>query len=163
MAVFHTKTFTKFDDYMTPKKAWENIKDYIPTDKKIWEPFFGDGKSGEFLTELGFEVIHKDEDFFETNYNDVVVVSNPPFSKKKEIINRLVELNKPFILIMTSSTINCKYMKNLLGKDLQIIIPNKRIQFDKFEKGERKTGGRCNFDCFYYCYKIGLDKDILFL
>ena len=29
MAGFHTKTFIKHDDYMTPKYAWENIKQFI--------------------------------------------------------------------------------------------------------------------------------------
>lgn len=52
MAGFHTKTFLKHDDYMTPKYAWENIKSYIPEDKVVWEPFYGDGKSGDFLREL---------------------------------------------------------------------------------------------------------------
>jgi hypothetical protein len=33
MAGFHTKTFLKHDDYMTPKYAWEDIKDYIPKKK----------------------------------------------------------------------------------------------------------------------------------
>jgi hypothetical protein len=65
MAGFNTKTFKKNDDYMTPKYAWENIKDLIPKDKIIWEAFYGDGKSGDYLTELGFEVIHKEIDFFE--------------------------------------------------------------------------------------------------
>jgi len=60
MAGFHTKTFLKHDDYMTPKYAWENIKDYIPKDKIIWEAFMGDGKSGEYLKDLGFNVIHND-------------------------------------------------------------------------------------------------------
>jgi hypothetical protein len=63
MAGFHTKTFTIHDDYMTPKYAWENIREYIPTDKVIWEPFYGNGESGKFLEELGFEVIHKPVDF----------------------------------------------------------------------------------------------------
>ena len=27
MAGFQTKTFSKHDDYMTPKSAWENIKE----------------------------------------------------------------------------------------------------------------------------------------
>ena len=43
---------------MTPKYAWENIKQYIPNNKIIWEPFYGDGKSGDNLKELGFNVIH---------------------------------------------------------------------------------------------------------
>ena len=98
MAGFHTKTFLKFDDYMTPKYAWENIKHLIPKDKVLWEAFMGDGKSGEYLKDLGFEVVHNDNDFFENNEGDIVV-SNPPFSKSKEILNRLKQLEKPFILI----------------------------------------------------------------
>ena len=49
MAGFQTKTFQKHDDYMTPKSAWENIKQYIPQDKVLWEAFYGNGQSGRFL------------------------------------------------------------------------------------------------------------------
>ena len=99
MAGFQTKTFAKFDDYMTPKSAWDNIKHIIPQDKVIWEPFYGDGTSGNHLKELGFNVIHDDLDFFLNNLGEIVV-SNPPFTKIPEILKRLIEINKPFILIM---------------------------------------------------------------
>ena len=89
MAGFHTKTFLKHDDYMTPKYAWENISQYIPKDKTIWEAFYGDGMSGIFLTELGFDVIHQQVDFFENDLGEVII-SNPPFSKVKEIMKRLM-------------------------------------------------------------------------
>ena len=82
MAVFQTKSFLKHDDYMTPKYAWEDIKEYIPK-KKIWEAFYGNGKSGDYLTELGFDVIHEEIDFFENDLGEIIV-SNPPFSKSKE-------------------------------------------------------------------------------
>ena len=59
MATFTQKTFLNYDDYMTPKSAWENIKDLIPKNKTIWEPFYGNGDSGKFLNELGFKVIHE--------------------------------------------------------------------------------------------------------
>jgi len=64
MATFNTKSFLKCDDYMTPKYAWENIKHLIPKDKIIWEAFYGDGKSGDYLKELGFNVIQQPVDFF---------------------------------------------------------------------------------------------------
>jgi len=165
MAGFHTKTFLKHDDYMTPKHAWENIKQYIPKDKKIWEAFYGDGESGKYLTELGFDTIHQPVDFFENDLGEVIV-SNPPFSKSKEVMKRLAELDKPFILIMPSSKINTSYMRNtFMNKGLQIIIPPKRIHFTKLVDGKPVEGWKnaCNFDCFYYCYKIGLEKDIVWL
>jgi hypothetical protein len=167
MAGFHTKTFLKHDDYMTPKHAWENIKDYIPKDKVIWEAFYGDGKSGEYLSELGFNVIHNKNDFFESNEGDIVV-SNPPFSKSKDILNRLKILDKPFILILPCSKICTSYFRENFkdSKDpIQIIIPRKRIHFEKQIKGDIPEGWKncCNFDCFYYCYKIGLPEDIIWL
>tara|TARA_R110001592_G_scaffold47153_2_gene149607 strand:- start:1550 stop:2041 length:492 start_codon:yes stop_codon:yes gene_type:complete len=162
MAGFHTETFLKHDDYMTPKYAWENIKHLIPKDKVIWESFFGDGTSGIYLKELGFDVIHKEVDFFENNLGDIIV-SNPPFSQSKEILKRLKELDKPFILILPSSKINTQYVReNYKNKnsELQLIIPRKRIQFIK---NGNELQNKCNFDCFYYCYKMNLEKDIIWL
>ena len=165
MAGFHTKTFMKHDDYMTPKYAWENIKQYIPQDKIIWECFYGDGKSGYYLKELGFNVIHEPIDFFENDLGDIIV-SNPPFSKSKEILTRLKVLDKPFILILPVSKLNTSYMReNFKNSFLQIIIPRKRIHFLKFINNEPVKGWKnaCNFDCFYYCYKMNLPKDIIWL
>ena len=163
MATFQHKTFIKHDDYMTPKYAWENIQKFIPKDKVIWESFYGDGKSGTFLQELGFNVIHEPIDFFEENKGDIIV-SNPPFSLSKEVMIRLYELDKPFILIFPSSKINTQYFRKWKDKGIQIIIPPKRIQFEKIVNGETKEQkNSCNFDCFYYCYKMNLEKDITWL
>ena len=164
MAGFHTKTFIKHDDYMTPKYAWENIKQFIPKDKVIWEAFYGDSTSGRYLTELGFNVIHEQVDFFENNLGEVIV-SNPPFSQIKEIMKRLLILDKPFILILPSSKINTSYFREWKDKHLQIIIPRKRIHFIKKIDGKIPETNRnaCNFDCFYYCYKMDLPNDIVWL
>ena len=162
MAGFCTKTFIKHDDYMTPKYAWDNIRHLIPVDKVIWEPFYGDGKSGEYLRELGFEVIHEPIDFFQNNIGEIIV-SNPPFSLTKQILKQLLIIDKPFILLLPSAKINTSYFREWKDKNLQIIIPRKRIQFTKILNGENKKENKCNFDCFYYCYKIGLDRDIVWL
>jgi hypothetical protein len=64
--------------------------------------------------------------------------------------------------------INTKYIRDLFSKNkdkIQIIIPRKRIHFLKKLNGDipKGWGNRCNFDCFYYCYKMNLDKDIIWL
>ena len=155
----------KHNDYMTPKYAWENIKQYIPKDKVIWEAFYGDGESGKYLQELGFtRTIHQDIDFFDNDLGEIVV-SNPPFQLSKEILTRLKQLNKPFILIMPSSKINTQYFRSLFYDDIQIIIPKKRIHFNKLVNGKTpdKWKNSCYFDCFYYCWKMNLPKDIVWL
>lgn len=156
---FTNKSFIDFDDYMTSKETWENIKNYIPLDKVIWECFYGDGKSGEYLRELGFKVIHEDIDFFKENKGEIII-SNPPFTKIKEILKRLFEIDKPFIMIMPVSKICTQYMREYKNKNIQLIIPKKRIQFLKKNK---KDNSNCNFDCFYYCYKMNLSNSIMWL
>lgn len=60
------------DEYFTPNEEWDKIKNYIPKNKIIWEAFYGDGKSGEYLKTLGFDVVSNNEDFFEVNHGDVI-------------------------------------------------------------------------------------------
>jgi hypothetical protein len=163
-ACIHTG-FQKHDDYMTPKSAWENIQQFIPKDKVIWEAFYGDGKSGDYLKELGFKVIHQEFDFFASDLGEIIV-TNPPFSLDliKPIMYRLKELDKPFILILPSQKINSQYMRNTFKDKLQIIIPNGRINFNKLV-GDKivECKNKCAFDCFYYCYKMDLPNDITWL
>ena len=95
-----------------------------------------------------------------------MVLSNPPFSKSKEVLIRLKQLDKPFILILPSSKINTQYVReNYKNQGLQIIIPRKRIHFEKQVDGKTPDNWKnaCNFDCFYYCYKMDLPKDIIWL
>lgn len=164
MAAFTNKGFMKHDDYMTPKYAWEWIKKYIPKDKIIWEAFYGDGKSGTHLKNMGFNVIHEPVDFFENNLGDVIV-TNPPFSRSKEVMERLSEIDKPFILLLPCSKLATQYMRTYMKNKLQIIIPPCRIHFLKLVDGKVPDGFKssCNFDCFYYCYKMNLPKDIVWL
>ena len=167
MAGFHTKTFQKHDDYMTPRYAWENVAHLIPKDKVIWEAFYGDGASGTYLRDLGFNTIHEDLDFFTENRGDIIV-SNPPFSKSKEVLTRLKELNKPFMMILPASKVTTQYVRALFKDStdpLQLVIPRKRIHFQKQIDGKMPEGWKncCNFDCFYYCWKMGLPRDLLWL
>ena len=164
MAIFYNQSFITHDDYMTPDYAWDWIKDYIPHDKIIWESFYGNGTSGAYLSQLGFNVIHETIDFYDNNIGDIIV-TNPPFSDKKKVFTRLKELDKPFIIICPSSMINTQYIRHLFKNELQIIIPSKRINFVKLVDGvvPENWSSQCNFDCFYYCYKMNLPKDIIWL
>ena len=150
------------DNYATDKMGWEMIKDYIPKDKKIWSPFYCDGKQKEYLNELGFEnVIHKDEDFFENYYENTIVIDNPPFSKFKIICERLKELEQPFILIGFSKIILMKWFQRLFKEELQIIIPFKRPTFTHLVNP--KKGYTPPYGVQYYCYKMNLKKDLIFI
>ena len=152
--------FKKDDDYNTPREVWESISHLIPKDKMIWECFYGDGKSGEYFKELGFNVIHKPVDFFEDpNFDYDILISNPPYSIKAKVFKRLSEIDKQFMMLVPVSTMTKQYLKTYFKDKIQIIIPKKRIQFIK--NGHQTS--RCWFDTIFITYKMNLENDIIFL
>tara|TARA_R110000824_G_scaffold231517_1_gene419408 strand:- start:14056 stop:14514 length:459 start_codon:yes stop_codon:yes gene_type:complete len=140
------------DDCITPISVWKDIEQYIPNDKEIWCPFYCNGDHK--LKELGYDIIHNEEDFFLHDRGEVII-DNPPFSIKRKILERMLILDKPFILIMPVSTLCYNYFKPF--KDIQVIVPPKRINFAPHLKSN------ASFDCLYYCYKMNLYRDIIFL
>jgi len=148
------------DNYITNKIEWERIKEYIPTDKKIWAPFYCDGKQKEYFKEMGYDIIHEDEDFFNNNKGDIII-DNPPFSKKREIFSRLKELGKPFILVCPSMLLSYKYFQELFKEEIQILVPFKRINFKHLNSNKKNYSPP--FASFFYCYKMNLEKDLIFI
>jgi len=148
------------DNYITNKEDWERIKEYIPKDKVIWSPFYCDGKQKEYFEEMGFNIIHEDEDFFENNKGDIII-DNPPFSKKKEILMRIKELDKPFILVCPSVLLVYKWFQEMFKDNLQIIIPYNRIKFRHLESINKNYTPP--YASFYFCYKMELEKDLIFI
>ena len=148
------------NEYMTPKEVWVSIAHLIPKDKVIFEGFYGDGNSGKYLKELGFKVESHDVDFFDDQkFNYDIIISNPPYSIKAKVFKKLYEINKPFMLLVPVSTITKQYLKKYFKDKIQIVIPQKRIQFIK----DGVQNNRCYFDTLWICYKMGLKSEILFL
>tara|TARA_R100000541_G_scaffold23151_3_gene32983 strand:- start:924 stop:1400 length:477 start_codon:yes stop_codon:yes gene_type:complete len=156
-------SFTEYkdsDNFNTDKSGWEKIEPYIPKHEKIWAPFYCDGKQKEYFKEMGYDIIHEDRDFFSYTPEYDIIIDNPPFSKLRDILNKLKELDKPFILIMPSSKINAVWFQKLFGEYLQVIIPMKQISFTNLKPD---IPFNFNWGTYYYCYKINLDKDLIFL
>ena len=150
----------KNDEYYTKKESWTDIAQYLPRDKVIWECFYSErSRSAEYLRELGFDVVYKPVDFFEENLGDILV-SNPPFSKKKEVFARLKELGKPFVMLVPTNTIHTKYFTETFhDEQIQLIMPWRKRQFDSPIYNLHPRG--CSFNTLYVCYKMNLPKDVI--
>ena len=146
------------DEYYTPKILVEPILKYIKPNSTIWCPF--DTADSEFVilfTEAGHKVIYthiwKGEDFFELEVPDCdYIISNPPFTKKLEVLTRLFDTGKPFAILIGIPILNYQNICDFLfDKDWQLLLVNKKVSFD---------GNPSSFNTSYLTHKI-LSRNII--
>ncbi|HEL1196694.1 TPA: hypothetical protein TVL25_001917 [Streptococcus equi subsp. zooepidemicus] len=159
---------SKSDEYYTPRYAVNVILPYIKKFKHIWYPF--DKEHSEFvqaLKELGYQVtyghIETGQDFFDyTKVPDGVdcVVSNPPFSKRQAILERLYSFDIPFALIINMNGLfDSKARFELFrANNFELLIPKGRMKF--FDE-QMASQNNPNFQSIYVCSGI-LNKQIEF-
>lgn len=151
--------YKKQDEYYTPSILVEPIIKYIPKHYTIWCPF--DTEDSEFVImfkEAGYNVVYSHiwngQDFFEyepEHYD--CIISNPPFTLKLKVLDRLYKLNKPFAMILGLPILNYQEVGDFfLDKELQLLIVNKKVSFD---------GNTDSFNNSYFCYNL-LPKDLMF-
>jgi len=154
--LFSVETTTG-DHYVTPNYAWHWIKDVIPC-KNIYDPFYCDGKSGQIFKDMGFNVYHKQEDFFlnspknwEEQKEDYCIVSNPPYSIMGKVFKELKKRDRPFIMLVTIQKTATKYFRDTFKNgECSIVYPPAPIKF--VYKGAKKHSNIPNV-C-YVCYKV---------
>ena len=162
---FKRGNWNKKDEYYTPIILVEPILKYIKPKSIIWCPF--DTVKSEFvllLKNAGHTVINSHiwfgEDFLtiEPPIKYDYIISNPPFSLKKQVLERLFQLKKPFAVIMGLPILNYQeignffYCQQLEGNHLQLLIVDKKVSFD---------GNTASFNNSYFCSKM-LPRDIIF-
>lgn len=130
---------SKSDEYYTPRYAVEIILPYLEKFEHIWCPF--DKEHSEFvkaLQEKGKKVtfghIETGQDFF--SYEKApegveCVVSNPPFSKRQAIFEKLYNLDLPFGLIINMNGLFDSKARYELFKNnnFELLIPKGRMRF----------------------------------
>lgn len=128
------------DEFYTPPYAIAPIIEYLKktTYRKIWCPF--DTEKSNFVKILfrnGFEVVYSHlemgYDFFETDVDCDAIVSNPPYSLKNEVFNRLFKLGKPFAMLVGVVGLfeSEKRFSMFEENDFEILYLNKRISYFK--------------------------------
>lgn len=153
---------TQNDEYYTTRSVWESIAIYLPKDKVIWECFYSPkSKSADHLRDLGFNVIYDDLDFFIQQPPEYdLLVSNLPFSLKKEVFIRLKQIDKPFCMIIPTLCLQTQYFKKIFKEDsIQLILPSRKTNFE----GENLHPRGASFYICFLCYKMNLPQDIILL
>lgn len=124
------------DEYWTMEKDVRSIADNLIDGLKIWCPFNDTSSNfSKVLRECGYEVVTTDTDFFCTDIPDGcnAIVSNPPFSRKKEVLERCRELGIRFALILPFLHLNDG---TPLDYGEQVMLFRKRMHFIMPDIGE---------------------------
>lgn len=153
----------KNDECYTPDYGVKPILKYIPQDAVVWCPF--DKPESEFVKQISQQnrviMSHIDtgQDFYKWTPDEHwdVIVSNPPFTNKRLIFERALELEKPFALLMSNTWLNDSAPKHLFENiDLELLMFDKRISY--LQNG--KSMGSPTFSSSYYCRDF-LPKQII--
>ncbi len=157
-----------YDDYYTPKWVWEKIIHLVPKDNVIWEACMlnaTNSKSMDTWRELGYNVVG------DTSWNLLtcevpecdMIITNIPFETniKKKILKRLMDIGKPFIIIMNVCNTFANYFHEIMDLEhTQVITPKGKLHFCR-DGGEVKKN-----TSFYSCfvsYKMNLSPKQLWV
>tara|TARA_R110002073_G_scaffold1550_1_gene10789 strand:+ start:1309 stop:1809 length:501 start_codon:yes stop_codon:yes gene_type:complete len=147
----------KDDDYETPSCVLEDLLPYIKNHKTIYDPFYCKGSVVAEWSKHSKICINEKKDAFSREHPEFdILISNIPFTKKKECVELAFNLGKPFALLMPIDALGSKWIGKYFDK-LQYIIPCGRYNF---LKNGAKTKG-CWFDTMWLCYGLNLDKNII--
>tara|TARA_R110000824_G_scaffold51047_2_gene142753 strand:- start:4593 stop:5138 length:546 start_codon:yes stop_codon:yes gene_type:complete len=143
------------DECYTPAYGVKPILEYIPASATVWCPF--DKENSEFVKQISrtnkvvYSHIDAGQDFFLYEPDDWdIIISNPPFTKKRKFFERALSFGKPFALIMTNTWLNDSAPKQLFKhKDLQLLMFDKRM---KFGSSDGRENDKITFSSSYYCW-----------
>lgn len=162
------------DEFYTPRYAVEPILKYLKQNSFVWCPF--DTENSNFvkmLEEQGHKVllthIEKGEDFFDITLLNLpiiseveYIISNPPYSLKTEVFERLFSLGKPFAMLVGVVGLfeSQKRFEMFKNNDFEVMYMNRRIAYFK-DYSEQKPSLNPPFSSVYLCSGI-LPRQIMF-
>ena len=156
------------DEFYTPVYAVKPIIKYIEKGKTVWCPF--DTEDSNFVKEFranGVNVvcshISEKKDFFTQDVpNCDYIISNPPYSIKGKVFERLFQINKPFAMLvgvvgLFESQARFNMFKN---NSFEIMYLNKRVSYFK-SYTDPKPSLNPPFSSVYVCSRM-LPSQIVF-
>lgn len=156
------------DEFYTPMYAIEPIIKYIKPKSTIWCPF--DEEKSLFVKrfrEEGYKVIathiNTGTDFFNCEVPECdYIVSNPPYSCKGDVLDRLFNIGKPFAMLIGIVGLfeSQKRFDMFRNNNFEILYMNRRVAYFKNYE-EQKPSLNPPFSSVYLCSGM-LPKQIVF-
>lgn len=169
----HLYNFNNDDEWYTTREdvIYFLVNANIPKHYVIWCPFDNDTSNFvKVLKDLGYKVInsHIDngQDFY--NYEPAehwdMIISNPPFKGKTNILKRLKDFNKPWALIFGIQAFNTGTFIETLNEfeNPNMVFMKRRMRFTKDHVNyQTKDLSYPSFNSMWVCNNV-FDKQLLF-
>lgn len=159
------------DEFYTPVYAVEPIVKHLKSNSKVYCPF--DTEESNFVKVLrknGHDVksshIFEGNNFFDIDKESLgdidYIISNPPYSLKAEVFERLFELGKPFAMLVGVVGIFESQRRFNMFKDneIEVMYMNKRVSYFK-DYSDQKPSLNPPFSSVYLCSGV-LPKQLVF-
>lgn len=152
--------FDKPDECYTPEEALYPLLPFVSNSNIVWDCAYGSGRLAEHLSKFDFIVKGREDlDFLKENVDCDIIITNPPYSLKDKFLERAFELGKPFAFLLPLTTLEgMKRNRMFQEHEIQIIIPNRRINFE-IPSGKKSAW----FATAWFCYKMNLPKQLNFV
>ena len=129
------------DQFQTPCYATELILPFIPANCiHIWECCAGEGRMADVLCDH-MDGLWRQNSIVDWNVERMKVnmleyeprqwdcaITNPPFSIKKKVFRRLIDLNKPFALLIPGDWSQW-VITAIRDYDCRIVLPTRRVNY----------------------------------
>lgn len=137
------------DEWYTPESAVMSIVKELPIGSIIWCPF--DKEESNFvkiLLQCGYRVEYSHIDYEDNDFFDYepfewdIIVSNPPYSIRNKILERVFNFRKPFALLMnTNGLFDSAIRWDLFSKnDFSLFYLKGRVNYMKeYGKNEKSS------------------------
>ena len=161
-------TTSSGDERYTPFYAVTPIVRHLKNSgyKTIWCPFDEEWSAYvRTFREEGFNFIRSSlsdgKDFFKYEPDEPydVIISNPPFSRKCEVLRRLDELGKPFAILLPIGSLQGKAQFKIFEKGIPLLSFDRRIDFHT-PQSMSATVQRPPFASAYFCRDF-LPRDLI--
>lgn len=156
------------DEFYTPQYAIEPLLKYLKKNSRILCPF--DTEQSNFVSLLklnGHEVLHthlsEGKDFFKLKKCNVdYIISNPPYSRKTEVLEKLFKLDIPFAMLVGVVGLfeSKKRFEMFKNNQFEIMYFDKRIAYFN-DYDEQKPSLNPPFSSVYVCHNV-LPRQIVF-
>lgn len=175
MNIYQEMRIAKDECYTTKAESDKLVKylienNLIDKSKIIWLPFDNElSNLYKSLKEKGYKTtlsnLELGLDFYTYEPKEWdLIITNPPFSGRTNLMKRLLSFKKPFIILQATQFFNNQSATNCLcenSNEFKFLFPQSRMSFLTYNEEENivKSGKNGTaFYSFWLCYKISLPQ-----